>query len=200
MNLVEAALRRAVQDLLGMGLAYALVGGLAVSIHAEPRTTRDVDLALAVDGDAAAEHATRAFLERGYVLASLVEHEITGSLATARLYSPEPGGIGVDLLFCSSGIEPEIVARAEALEILPDLYAAVANPGDLVALKLLARAPHRSHDAEDLIELSRVLTPGDAAVARAAVRLITERGYHRDRDLVALLEEYLADPPRHRTH
>lgn len=200
MNLVERALRRVVEDLREMGLPYALVGGLAVSIRAEPRTTRDVDLALAVDGDSGAEQATRAFLERGYVLASLLEHEITTRLATARLHSPEPGGVGVDLLFCSSGIEAEIVARADALEILPGLHAVVAGPGDLVALKLLASAPHRSRDSEDLLELARVLTPADVAVARAAVRLIAERGYHRDRDLAALLEEYLADPPQQRTH
>jgi hypothetical protein len=36
---------------------FALVGGLAVSVHVEPRFTRDIDLAVAVAGDAKAEAA-----------------------------------------------------------------------------------------------------------------------------------------------
>ena len=38
-----------------LGRDYALVGGLAVSIRAEVRFTRDVDVAVAVDSDAEAE-------------------------------------------------------------------------------------------------------------------------------------------------
>jgi len=41
---IEAALRRIAVDLDARGRHWALVGGLAVSARAEPRTTRDVDV------------------------------------------------------------------------------------------------------------------------------------------------------------
>ena len=47
------ATRRIVSDLEGQGSAWALVGGLAVSARTEPRTTRDVDVAVTVPDDAA---------------------------------------------------------------------------------------------------------------------------------------------------
>jgi hypothetical protein len=61
-----------------------------------------------------------------------------------------------DLLFASSGIEPEIVAAAEELLVLPDLTQSVATVGHLLAMKLLARDDrHRPADADDLAALRR---------------------------------------------
>jgi len=57
MNLLEAALRHIVSDLDALGVRWAIVGGLAVSARAEPRTTRDVDVAVAVTCDG--PHAAR---------------------------------------------------------------------------------------------------------------------------------------------
>jgi hypothetical protein len=100
----------------------------------------------------------------------------------------------VDLLFASSGIEAEIVAAAEPLEILPGLVVPVARAGHLVALKLLARDDEsRPQDAADLVALRAALTVRDRADADAAVQLVVERGYHRGRDLVGLLTGYLGD-------
>jgi len=44
---LQAELRGIVQALDAAGIAYALVGGLAVSIYAAPRATEDVDILLA---------------------------------------------------------------------------------------------------------------------------------------------------------
>jgi hypothetical protein len=55
MNVVEQALRRITADLASRGQGWALVGGFAVSARAEPRFTRDVDVAVAVPDDGAAE-------------------------------------------------------------------------------------------------------------------------------------------------
>jgi hypothetical protein len=43
------ALKQATADLASLGIAYAVVGGFAVSVRAEVRFTRDVDLAVLVD-------------------------------------------------------------------------------------------------------------------------------------------------------
>jgi hypothetical protein len=52
---VEAALRRAVADLNALKARWALVGGLAISVRAVPRFTKDLDFAVAVMGDPEAE-------------------------------------------------------------------------------------------------------------------------------------------------
>jgi hypothetical protein len=44
----------------------AAIGGLAVAARAEPRTTRDLDVAVAVSGDREAEGIVLAMRSRGY--------------------------------------------------------------------------------------------------------------------------------------
>lgn len=96
----------------------------------------------------------------------------------------------MDLLFASCGIEPEIVGSAQELEVLPDLVVPVARTGHLIVMKLLARDDrHRPADADDLRSLAAVADEADWTMARSAVRLITARGYNRDRNLDAVLAE-----------
>lgn len=192
MNSVEAALRRVTADLDRRRLGWALVGGFAVSARAEPRFTRDVDVAVAVIDDRAAEQNVHDLVAGGYRLLASVEQEAVGRLATVRL-SPVAGDVVVDVLFASSGIEPEIVRSAEAIEILPGLVVPVARTGHLIALKLLARDDEsRPQDLADLRSLHEVATREDVDLARSAIHLITERGYHRDRDLAAALTALLS--------
>ena len=47
------ALQHAVTSLTRTGRAFALVGGIAVTVRSEVRFTRDVDLAISVDDDRA---------------------------------------------------------------------------------------------------------------------------------------------------
>ena len=54
---------------------FALVGGVAVSAQAEPRFTRDADLAVAVASDAQAERLVRALRAGGYRAEALVEQD-----------------------------------------------------------------------------------------------------------------------------
>jgi hypothetical protein len=83
MNVIEAALRGIASDLDRQRQPWALVGGFAVSVRAEPRFTRDVDVAAAVSGDDAAEALVRSLFECGYRLLASVENHATGRLATA---------------------------------------------------------------------------------------------------------------------
>lgn len=193
-SLLEEVLRHARQELEALGHGWALVGGLAVSVRTEPRFTRDVDLAIAVAGDAEAEAIVRHFQRLGYRVLDVLEQEKTDRLATVRLRPPrvEAHGVVLDLLFASSGIEPEIVQSASPLEVFPDLELPVAGLAELLATKVLARDDERRpQDAIDIRSLLDEATPADVTAAREALALITERGFHRNRDLGADLDRAL---------
>lgn len=187
---LEAALRQLVADLHLIEASYALVGGLAVSIRAEPRLTRDADVAVSVKDDVQAETVIRQLIERGYRPGTTIEHETTRRLAAIRLTHSERPATVVDLLFASSGVEPEIVNQAEELEILPGLVVPVATCGHLIAMKLLARDDrNRPADYDDLLALAGVANEQDFSQASAILKLIMDRGYNRGRDLETGLEE-----------
>lgn len=191
---IKDSLVRLDEDLRELGLPWALVGGLAVSARAEPRTTRDIDVALVVGSDAEAEELVRRLADRGYVIHALVEHEQAERLATVRLLRRgDEEGIVVDLLLASSGIEAEIVAAADLVKILPDFPVPLATIGHLLALKVLAlrvdRVHERPQDFADIRELLRVADEEEIARASRALDLISERGYHRGKDLKAELAE-----------
>lgn len=152
---VLAALELASRELTLAELSFALVGGLAVSVRAEPRFTRDADLAVAVADDTEAEAVVRRFLAIGCRVAASVEQEAMERLATVRLIAPsaaEDGSV-VDLLFASSGIEREIADAATREEIVPGLILPVATSGHLVAMKVLSEGPARFQDSADLLAL-----------------------------------------------
>lgn len=181
---LESALRHLISDLRRAGFPFALVGGLAVSVRAEPRLTRDADVAVSVTDDTQAEAVVYRLVEHGYRPGALLEQYVAGRLATARLAHRDRPDVIVDLLFASCGIESEVVASAEELEVLPDLVVPVATTGHLIAMKLLARDDrHRPADVDDLRALAATANDQDWQVARTAVRLITERRYNRGRDL-----------------
>lgn len=199
MTSLETALRLSAQALDAAGLRWAVVGGLAVSARAEPRTTRDVDLAVTVGGDAEAEAALYRLHVHGFTVVTLVEQAARHRLATARLRSSDPRirGIFIDLLFASSGIEAEVVDAAERMELVPGLIVPVARTGHLLALKALARNDRdRPQDLDDIRALLRESTPHDVEEARTSVRLIEQRGFARGQDLGAGLETLLAGQQR----
>lgn len=173
--------------------AIAVIGGLAVSVRTVPRFTRDVDLAIATATDGESEALVLALQQRGYRVLAVLEHE-NGRMSTVRLLPPggSEDGVVVDLLFASSGIEPEIVAEAEPIEVLPGVVLPVARVGDLIALKLLSVDERRPKDAQDLLALIAEAGPDERARCVKANALITQRGYNRGRDLDAALAALVA--------
>ncbi|HEX4960785.1 MAG TPA: nucleotidyl transferase AbiEii/AbiGii toxin family protein [Thermoanaerobaculia bacterium] len=193
MYIVQRVLIRLVADLKALEAKWALVGGFAVAVHGEPRTTRDVDIVLALAEEAEAEAAVLGLRLRGYRdhPDGAVLERPDGRLATVRLVSPVEGesGIVVDLLFASSGLEPEIVATAKALEILPGIMVPVVGAGYLLAMKVLAGRPK---DIEDIRGILEYIEPGELRLAREALEVITERGFHRGKNLQEEFAQFLA--------
>ena len=193
MTSLEAALRKISIELTEAGVPFALVGGLAVSVRTEPRFTRDADLVVALATDAEAEALIHSLRAHDYGIEALVEQEAVGRLATVRLIpSREPQAPVVDLLFASSGIEAEVVADAEPIDLLPQLRMGVARTGHLIALKVLSRDDvRRPQDIADLRALLAVASPAELERARMSVSLIAARGYHRGRDLALEIDRLL---------
>jgi predicted nucleotidyltransferase len=173
---------------------WVLVGGLAISARAEPRFTRDVDIAVAVASDAEAERLVAHLQGVGYRLFQVVEQDAVDRMATARLIPPsgEAAEVVIDLLFASSGIEAELVAAAESLEVFPDIRVPVPRVGHLIALKLLSEGDERLQDRLDLRALVAVADHAELERAREAVGLIRARNFHRGRDLLAALDALVA--------
>lgn len=198
MNPVIAALRKAARDLDELGRGWALIGGLAVSARAEPRTTRDVDLVVVVSDDADAEGLIYSLQSGGYRVLTVIEQKATKRLSTVRLVptSSNAQAVVLDLLFASSGIEREIVDRAENIEIVPGLEIPVARIGHLIALKVLARDDRsRPQDWDDIRALLSEATEGDVNEARVALDLIQTRGFHREKHLLEAFDQVLVDVP-----
>jgi len=153
----------------------------AVSVRAEVRFTRDVDIAVAVADDAEAESLTYELRLAGYTAVASVEHETRHRLSTVRLMSPS--GVKVDLMFASSGIEAEIVDRATQIDFEGAGSVSVANAEELLAMKVLSMTDARLQDTPGL-DISRV---------REHLARITDRGYAREQDLDAKLAVVLHD-------
>lgn len=195
MNRLERALLEVSKALDRAGKAWALVGGLAVSARAEPRFTRDLDLAVSVADDRDSQALVRSLVVSGFKTVTILEQTAVGRLATVRLWVPDTEGEGIlaDLLFASSGIEPEVVASSEVLEITREVRVPVARTGHLLALKVLSRDDEkRPQDLVDLRSLLKVANQDDRALARAALALIEDRGFARGKDLLREFEALAA--------
>lgn len=194
-RLAEAFVRLE-SNLRAVGARWALVGGLAVSARAEPRTTRDIDVAVSVSEESEADRIVRSLQNRGYQVLTMLWQEETDRMATVRLErAGKESGILCDLLFASSGIEEEVVAEADVLEVLPGLSSPVAKTGHLLALKVLAlpvdRPQQRPQDFTDIRELLAVADDTELRRAREALELISRRGFDRGEDLIARFEDQL---------
>lgn len=188
------ALRHAAAALRALDRPFALVGGLAVSVRTEPRFTRDIDLAVAVPDDAAAEALIADLVARGFRVQLSLEQRALHRLATVRLSPPrEPAeGIVVDLLFASCGIEADICAAADDIEIADGLSIPIATAGHLLVMKLLSRSSNRPQDDADLVALVPVLDATERRRAVGAADRIERIGANRGKplriDLDALLD------------
>jgi hypothetical protein len=195
---LDDGLRRLAGDFAALHVRWALIGGLAVSARAEPRTTRDIDVAVAVGDDPAAEQVVLGLRQLGYAdSGQALEHDVTGRLATMRMVAPAgpEADVVVDLMFASSGVEAEVVDAASPVELLPGLTVFVASTGHLLALKTLAG---RLQDAADFVALFRTASAADLDQARHALALMTERRTHRAKDLAAEFERLCAVAERER--
>ena len=176
------ALRALVERLDERNVPYAVVGGLATSARGEARFTRDVDLAVSVHDDGEAEQVLFELSRTGYTVVATVEQDATGRLATARLRAPD--GVACDLVFATSGVEAEVVANAERLELFPGLFLLTASVESLLAMKTLSATPQRPRDLEDIRSMLAANPDFDERVVVELLEKIEQNGYGRGQRLL----------------
>ena len=192
----SSSLARLKKHLEELDCDFALVGGLAVGLRTRPRMTKDVDLVVAVSDDQEAEKIVHKLMSSGTYrvqAGDIIEHTGVGRMSTVRLRSrntdfarPE-----ADLLFASSGIEPEIVEEATLEEFGDVGKVRVATIGHLIATKVLSESEVRGQDRLDLGALLGIAAADDIETARKAVALIMKRGFNRSMDLKKRLAEFI---------
>jgi predicted nucleotidyltransferase len=189
---LEEYVKTVAQHLRGLGVEFAVVGGIAVSLRTIERFTKDVDFAISVKGDREAESIVESLRRSGFHIAMFLERDEDGRLATVRLSSGGDVEVFVDLLFATSGIENEVIADATPLEIFPGFIVKLASIPALIAMKLLsADWETRPQDIIDLRYLFDAATQDEIGTARNLIGLITERGYNRNKDLLKDFDGYL---------
>lgn len=170
-----------------------MVGGIAVSLRTIERFTKDVDFAISVDSDFAANQLVHSFRNAGFNVEWFLEDENDGKLLTVRLRANTDIDIFVDLLIATSGIEREVIENATEMEPFPGINVKLATISSLLAMKVLsADWKIRPQDVLDIQQLLEVADQEDIAKARRLLDLITERGYNRSKDLQADLDKYTA--------
>jgi len=197
---IEEHLKRIIADLESIDVAYALVGGIAYGVRAEPRFTRDIDLTLVADSDQQAQQITGQFVRCGYLPEMEIANRHTGALATFRMRNRQPvAGIPVeqspfiDLLFSHCGIEKETIDASTPTEPFPGVITPTATVPYLLAMKVLSESDRRLQDRIDLQNLIAVATQDDLSMVPGLLDLIDQRGFANGKDLQAVFDRFLKE-------
>src|SRR5229473_1832364 len=128
-------------------IRYLLIGGYAVSLYAQPRATKDLDLLVSPDADNV-KSLYAALAEFGAPLEGLAAEDFMQPDLFFRMGAPP---LMVDILPAVQGIDFEGAwERRTEIEIDPEigLRASVISRSDLIAAKLAAGRP------QDMIDVS----------------------------------------------
>ncbi len=137
---LASALHDAIALMRELKLKYALVGGLAAMVHGRARYTEDVDLVAEPGHEAVlAEHPDM-----------MRRHGFDPS-CTWKLYHRS----GIDIDLWKDDHAAEIVTRAVRRK-LGSKFARVAEPHDLIAMKLRAGRPQDDYDISEIVKAQTI--------------------------------------------
>jgi hypothetical protein len=149
-HLFEAALE--VQTFLQeQGWRFCIIGGLAVQLWGQPRTTQDVDLTL-LTGFGGEE----GFIEK---ILSRFRHRRPDArqlaLAARILLVNATNGVGVDISLGGLRYEKGVVTRATPFQFVPGVVLLTCSAEDLVVLKAFAERGVDWFDVEGILARQR---------------------------------------------
>ena len=137
------------------GWRFCFIGGVAVQMWAELRTTKDVDLTL----------FTGFGTERGFIdllltryiprIANAADH----AERTRVLLLRTEEGIGIDIAMGALPFEEIAISRSRKMEVMSGVHLRLCTPEDLIVFKTFAARPQDWSDVE-----MTIVRQGDAAL------------------------------------
>ena len=145
-NLFESVV--ALQERLRQaGIPSAVIGGIAVAVWGEPRVTRDVDIKVLLERDAA-----RRLLEAiGPDYVPLQADPLAALTRTGVLFVQDAQGTRLDLLLSDVSFDVEAIRRAKMVALQAGLVAVVCSPEDLIIYKLISTRQRDLDDAQSVV-------------------------------------------------
>jgi predicted nucleotidyltransferase len=146
---LDVALSASTRAIDAVGLRYAIVGGLAVSAWALPRSTRDVDLYVEIPTPLHSDLQEQLEAQGFHVPALAAELQQFGVFRSKHLTS----GVFVDIFDAVGPLGESILERRRHLDVdSHELW--VVSPEDLALLKAFSDRPR---DFDDLVTLCKHL-------------------------------------------
>ena len=147
MTALESALLEVTAALEYAGVRYMLIGGLAVSLWGEPRSTLDVDVTIWTKP----EELERTITEMCSRFRTIPQNPSDFVRQTRVLPVMSSGQVRIDLVFAALPEEERIIGRAQS-KIVGGKPVMVISVEDLIFMKL---ASERPRDVEDARLLTR---------------------------------------------
>jgi hypothetical protein len=126
----------------------ALIGGLAVSAWGNPRLTRDIDIKVLLRRD----ERKRLLDLLGDDYRSLHADPDSALKHNGIVFVLSSDGKRIDIALADTAFDEQIIARAQLVEVLPNLKARVCSAEDLVVLKIIAIRPQDQQDVATIIQ------------------------------------------------
>ncbi len=147
---LQAALCEVASAMEACDLPYVLIGGLAVALSGEPRSTLDVDISVWAEPDRIASAA--------HCLSLKLKPMLSDSSALIRDRRVLPlltsNGVRVDVVFAAIDLEREIIRRG-VIRRVGFRTARVASVEDLILMKLISEREKDLTDARALLRRFR---------------------------------------------
>ena len=147
MNELDAATKEITGFMQQRGWRYCIVGGLAVPVWGEARSTSDVDLCL-FTGLGSERDFIEPLLKQ---FAPRIESAAEFAEANRVVLLNSANQIGIDIALGWSPFEDRMLARAVNYQFQPDLAALVATAEDLIVMKAFAGRPL------DWVDVNRII-------------------------------------------
>ncbi len=165
---------------------YALVGGLAATLHGKTRVTEDVDIVIGRD----VEQTLRLvpLLDAAVFEPLLDDFEPLLKSALLLPLHHRPTGVIVDLVLGVSGFEQDLVARARTVRVA-GLDLAIASAEHLVVMKTIAGRPQDDQDIRGMLDVLAVEFDWNACL-----ELARQLGKALDMDLEQAVQQYRSRP------
>lgn len=149
-----SALKSLIDWLDAEQVPHTLIGGVAVSLLAQPRATQDIDAVIWLDAE-----GWEAFFRAGEALG--FEPRLNDALEFAArsrvlLLRHQRSGVSIDLSLGALLFEQEMIDRATTLEI-DGLKLKVPTPEDLIITKAVAQRPKDIADIEAILNIHQNL-------------------------------------------